>query len=771
MDTFIRITKTSREVEFRRGKLLQVGKSGRNLYVVSEGEKYYGDGLVQLTNEIINRGGDCVAYVFDNAIHSCYRCRRSTDSSKFEEGKFYMVNVENYNLDMENPFRYCIEGMELMNSDFETMPTYYTDPQTLFVSIVTALGDQSTFTTASFESYLENTLPKLESEFQAKRFDPYILTDEERETLKEKIIETLKTYNHPYTKNGVDDILDEWISNKGELITAFMSHPNYNGNFQIVFSNEVYAESINKRAGAYFTDWIYSNYNFDNLLVKAKLFGRTRSEWQRERSYLTATMPLVVPMVNGDEMELVNYDLYKSRREAIDKITFILQLMTQEYTQESVDARNTAGTLVDEIRRYRSDRVDEQLAKNVNRCMPEIRAREGQKTTKVVGKIMKHYGIDKISDYTKAYAKYCDQINTIRTTRHTVLSLHPMDYLTMSFGNSWSSCHTIDKDNIRNRPGDGYRGAYCSGTLSYMLDATSFVLYTVKSDYTGNTFYEQDKISRCMFHVGKEKIVQGRCYPQSDDGNSEIYTQLRNLVQKTMADIWGIPNMWKIQRDNLEYMIRAKGTNYRDFFHYSGCNISKFKYSEAEIADEVIVIGHDPICPVCGDEHGEEQYLSCCDEGEENEVYCPVCGDRVGFGESIEYDGVVYHEECGFYCEYHNRWEPNSETHYYVQSYGNVCEDAVRYTDSFFRCDCCDEYYHADELRWVVNNDNMEITVCEACSDNYFTNIDGTYYDNDLVTTCEECGAYCLIENTTETDSGDICARCAEERSGLEEVV
>ena len=53
-------------------------------------------------------------------------------------------------------------------------------------------------------------------------------------------------------------------------------------------------------------------------------------------------------------------------------------------------------------------------------------------------------GENGVVDGSEAYdkfAKYADSINPIKVKRHTVLSVHPIDYYTMSFGNSWTSCH------------------------------------------------------------------------------------------------------------------------------------------------------------------------------------------------------------------------------------------------------------------------------------------------------------------------------------------
>lgn len=758
MSTYIRITKTTNDCEFRRGKMLQVYSSNHGDYIYDEESSSHYGSLDELKNEIINLGGDCEIYEYDPDKTAFLKCRIAS-GDKFTVDKLYRVDTDKYNAEDESPFRYCIEGVEIMNSDLTAPCDYHSDPVTLFANIVTALGGEYSFFKYSFFNYLNETLPALESEYKAKTYEKYIPTQEELDKIREEMKNLLTTYDHPWTEHGIDAILEKWAEQKGELISAFMSHPNYNGNFQLVFSNETYVDNINVNAGYRFMDWVANNFKSQTLLVPEVMFGKTRKEWQKFKDYLNATMPLVVPIMSGDKLELMNYELFEQRRRKVEYIAFILSMFKDEYTAASLKEKDNFHILTDYIRYYRSDRVSKDFADYVNQYVPEVRAREGQKTTKVVGKVMKHYHIHLLAEYAKAYALYCDAINVIRVTRHTILSLHPIDFLTQSFGNSWGSCHTIDKDNKRNKPGDHYHGQYCSGTVSYMLDPSSFVLYTVNASYTGNTFYEQDKISRCMFHIGYDKIVQGRCYPQAEDGNSELYTQLRTLVQKVVSEMWGIPNMWKLRRGDLDDYIHAEGTNYRDFFHYEGCNISKFKYSESGMMDRPITIGHDPICTVCGNEHDEEGRLHCC------RVYtCPECGAIVeGYEDYTVIDGNRYHDDCVFYCEYHDRYEPNSTYWGRVERYGNICSDAYEYGD-FYDCQCCDDVYHDSDMSDGIIDDG-HISVCPRCLEDYFTYVpsEDEYYHNNLVAECDHCNETYLRETLTEADGEYLCRDCLED--------
>ena len=272
--------------------------------------------------------------------------------------------------------------------------------------------------------------------------------------------------------------------------------------------------------------------------------------------------------------------------------------------------------LFDDIYRntsYNSPFIDDEFASVVNRRFP-IKAVAGQKLSRVINKLCHYLGIDKDKDYNKEFAKFSDAVNPLTIKRHTVISVHPVDYFTMSFGNSWSSCHTIDKENIRCMD-NSYHGMYSGGTMSYMLDKTSVVFYTVDGKYDGNELELEPKINRNMFHIGEDKIVQGRVYPQSNDEKNSIYKQFRNIMQKVIADCMNKPNMWKLRRGTgaCSSVINSKGVHYRDYENFEDCNVSYLKLDDDTYNENKITVGHEQICPSCGKVHTREKCIECDD--------------------------------------------------------------------------------------------------------------------------------------------------------------
>ena len=303
-----------------------------------------------------------------------------------------------------------------------------------------------------------------------------MLTQSERNYLVDSMADLLADYDYEYTYDALDSIVDEWASQKEVLIEAFKKHPNYiEGKFMIAFDAD-FERTIEKHTSTDFGNWILEDAT-------------------RELKY---TFP---EAVKGDYHYGLNIDVYR----------FFAYLS-----------------------RYAERCVSENTAAELSTIFEELKIRAGQKTSRVVNKICQYLGLDKATNYNREFAKYADSLSPMVIKRHTILSINPLDYLTMSFGNSWASCHTIDKENKRNMP-NNYSGCYSSGTVSYMLDGSSMVLYTVDASYKGNEYWNEPKINRQMFHYGEEKLVQARLYPQDNDGNGDAYAPYRAIVQDIIA--------------------------------------------------------------------------------------------------------------------------------------------------------------------------------------------------------------------------------------------
>ena len=446
----------------------------------------------------------------------------------------------------------------------------------------------------------------------------HVIPEEQKKELREEMISLLEEYGYHPTELGINKEIDEWYNNKYSLIKLFEKHPNYNGKYQIVFDTD-FKREINDKIIAKFRNYVKNTFA---KMHQAKISCFTYDELDNitaKLSYIIRNMEKLsdndlYTEVNGHgigyyEKEYKKFSTYFETLKRKDITSLSSYYVTREMYRKW-------DRLDDIILIIGSDSVkeclpfcDKHFAESINEKFPEVKAVKGQKISRIINKLCCMFGLDKDEKYNKEFAMFSDSINPLMIKRHTVFSIHPVDYFTMSFGNSWASCQTIDKENIRDMP-DNYHGSRSSGTLSYMLDGVSAILYTVDKSYNGNKLELEPKINRNMFHIGEDKIVQGRLYPQCNDGNDVFYTKFREIAQKIIADCMGRPNIWLKKKSVCEY-VETTGTHYTDYTLFSSCNVSFLKDDSGNINENEIEIGHYPICPICGEEHYSQENICC----------------------------------------------------------------------------------------------------------------------------------------------------------------
>ena len=508
-----------------------------------------------------------------------------------------------------------------------------------------------------------------------------IINDEERKVLLEDMKGLLSEYDYQYTEEALNKIIDTWATNKADLITAIKKHPNYlQGKFMIVFSH-----------------------NFDRTVDKTA--------------------------INGFKKWLLNSETCFAVRE----------FMTEEMRNEVIDygrkLPNDIFCFLTEMTNMTGQYIDDYIVERLDNISPDLHAHKGQKMSRVINKLLTYVGFNKLPDYNREFAKYADALNPLQITRHTVLSVNPLDYLTMSFGNSWASCHTIDKENKRNMP-NSYEGMYSSGTVSYMLDKPSMVFYTVDASYNGNDFWHEPKINRQMFHWGEEKLVQGRLYPQDNDGDNSVYTPYREIVQNIMSELFEFPNLWTVAKGTSAAgrYVCSYGTHYRDYDNYDNCTLSRIKGSENE---KYINVGHDPICIKCGNEHDIQENISCC----ARKVTCAECGCEIDEDEARYIDGEYYCDDCSFWCDCCDEYRVGVATE--VRGGGTVCSSCLE--DHYTFCDDCEEYVR----NRYINEINGE-HICNECFEENFG-------------PCDHCGTMHRFTDMREIAHRMLCPDCAAE--------
>lgn len=383
--------------------------------------------------------------------------------------------------------------------------------------------------------------------------------------------------------------------------------------------------------------------------------------------------------------------------------------------------------------------------------MPDAHVSRGSKITKALRKLFTYVGFsDNYTTFEKDFAKLADALSPYTVTTYTIISLNPCDYLTMSFGNSWSSCHTIDKDNLRGMPG-GYQGMYASGTMSYMLDKTSFILYQVSNDSDISEPYLLPKIRRQMFHYDEGLLIQGRSYP--DACNEEFILSSRLLVEDAISTCLSVPNSWKRATSVTDVDYYTYGTNYPDYEEFpTQCNAAYLKPIVGDgvsFCDLSICIGHAPICVACGREHGNSGYLTCC-----GNHTCIHCGEHCS--DEREVDGGYVCDDCleDFYYICEDCGHPvhrDYACHVVGDTYDYyVCQE---HSQNYYRCENCDDYMNTDYMTEVEIENSIEHW-CNEC-------VERGLNDGSLIR-CEECGMIVSAHDINDTPSGWLCNECME---------
>lgn len=398
----------------------------------------------------------------------------------------------------------------------------------------------------------------------------------------------------------------------------------------------------------------------------------------------------------------------------------------------------------------------------------------GEKYSRVLNKVFKSFGIDKFENYNHDFAVISDAINPIDNKQRCVLSVHPCDFLKMSWGEKWNSCHDIRS-----------RGCYHSGTMSYMMDATSMIFYTVSN--TGNEIpWQNNKLTRQIFCYEDGKLLQSRCYPTYE--LSARCDKYLDFVLSTVKAFTGISDKeWVMHTSDRRTFITTKvgSTHYPDYDY----DQYQTRVVVASGAAGTIHIGHQSISLISGAFHSNHETINAesgsdRDNGsyyQDSYYICADCGYKFYQGEGVEYGGYDSSNE-EFYCsDHYHICDKCGET-----IFGGSDDTGVWYGDLWYcdycaahhlvRCDRCDEYFDPEEEGGSDDNGYYcqscidDADYCDCC-ETYSWDCDNTYIESEgrsycpdcleeLFTLCDECNEYVRRDDAHEHDGRCMCPAC-----------
>lgn len=418
-------------------------------------------------------------------------------------------------------------------------------------------------------------------------------------------------------------------------------------------------------------------------------------------------------------------------------INELLAYTSRKIIENELEQSKMFNAVISLLSQNASREISEREAESINRLGYYKEMRSGMKRSRVINTVFKEYPIGddrkidatKFTDeheegdrnylsYNKLFAKAADDTNPLKIKRITVLSVNICDFLLMSNGNSWSSCHFI------NRSG-AYQGCYKAGTLSYANDGTSMIFYTLPESYAGDEWFMEKKITRQLFFYENGLLLQSRLYPKGGDSTSENYRDYRAVVQDIMSTCLEVPNLWKKVDCNWDELITTHDNSfhYRDYYEFPDeCVFTHNKEMESKI-NLGLYIGGDSYCVDCGDlmdarddKESELQCVECCERN-----YCSRCGCSFDDGDYLhEIDGELYCEDCCFWCGVHEQWEIRYDYRGIdlkrdVDINGELytmCSDA--FDENVVYCERCGDYEWEDEAHFVDDT-----CMCRSCYEEY----------------------------------------------------
>lgn len=645
------------------------------------------------------------------------------------------------------------------------------------------------------------------------------------ENLNLMIRKYLRKFGYKTTPVGVQKMLDAWTVNKASLLEKFRTHPNWNEDaLAIVLPNTEYEKMFSNESLKKFGNWI------DTTMPE---FQQTKaSEEISERVYINKLDDLRAMLrystknskkveIDGEDVRIINEKTQKEYDDYIEKVKDLIKIDEDDEKSYYITAefKRNIDEVLDAMRYIRSSvttsTIDEAQATEINRHC-NIGAANGQKLSRVINKLCTKIGLNEFRKpttftdeqgvehtrdigYQHQFNVMAEEIQARTYKVHTIISLNPLDYLGMSIG-TWSSCQGIDLFHILH---DGrFHGEWSSGTISLMLDKATVVYYTIKEDYEGNLYFDQDKINRCLFSIGSngKLLVQHVVYPDSrDGGDPNKVKQYRNIMQEIVSQLYGYENKWQLRKgtEHTRQYVRNVGTHYPDTIRNSNSNISYITGSENEIA--MIEIGHKPICPVCGKEHSNEGNIMCYDckninykasyaikdiftnpqahledeeviiesnineedvnnaiaEEVEQTVFCDGCGNSIDREDALEIEGHYYcDEDCAETDGWHlinDEWVNENDA------------DLVETEDDGwqYECDCYEDYngnWHLGEPAVTAEDGTNFATYDDAYEADYDMDENGNWYPTDEMHWYERGGYNVHYDNCIEMDDGSYFA-------------
>lgn len=322
----------------------------------------------------------------------------------------------------------------------------------------------------------------------------------------------------------------------------------------------------------------------------------------------------------------------------------------------------------------------------------KYRVQKGCKVLKALQKISSAFNIPNFEDFR---IKHSQILNQRKLEGNLCLSIHPLDYITMSDNDcGWESCMSWAED-----------GEFKLGTVEMMNSSCVLVAYLESEDSKyklPNDFEWSNKKWRELYVVNEQVLINILGYPYCNDSLSK---EVLNWIKYLAETNWNIPydselfkyNSQKQLIENTHIQLGFYTNNmYNDFRGTHYCYLNKNIVPQE---DKFVYNYSGPAqCMICGEtdvDFQTEKSLSCLECGDAK--YCCNCHDC--------------YDETELICRYNGKY---------------YCKNC--FNELFEYCSFCEEYDLYEDFKEIFiideNNESIEGTnvfrACSYCFENKF---------------------------------------------------
>ena len=388
----------------------------------------------------------------------------------------------------------------------------------------------------------------------------------------------------------------------------------------------------------------------------------------------------------------------------------------------------------------------------------------GMKYMKFLGKLAEL--MDMKDEFEKFRVEHSMVLNNAKLHGNLCLSIHPLDYMTMSDNYSdWESCMSWM-----------HCGCYRMGTVEMMNSPMVVVAYLAASEPMNFGSYEwNNKKWRQLFVLNEHVITAVKAYPYQDDN---LTKECLRWLNKLTGNEYSEEDFLFDSGENryLNYY-RLNATTHNMYNDFASCtHLTKIKLPVPEKREGKVIrwsfcYSGDTECMWCGSTDGDfsEDSLICSDCGGGNRyVHCCHCGSRI----DPDYDNYFCTDDGDYYCEdcrdefftwdeIHEEYIDNDDAiEVYLCSHRTELKEDEEYNDSDHKF----INYHKDRHLWT-HYDIRDSLYCgqEFVHENeygeYFIFIDEA--PKRILTAFFGCGTYALQDLRRYADESYVGYKCA----------